>query len=414
MKPALADTLYRRTAAAVLVLSFVAAHGGGLGLVPLAAMMGVIGIAISLANGERVTLGGLFNSEWLTALFLFLAWAFLSTFWSPYSPSGVPNAAKLILGAAVFEAGRRLITRAAGTPSVYHTTTLQNIVIYWPIVAALILCLDLVTDFGLSFAIDPVKADEDMVRRRADAIMNTANGVVWLTVICAASFTLMLWTRYRGPIFCVLLLTLIVISAIINGLSAAIIAVLLSVLSMAGAAYYPKKTINLLTGAAVAAVGFAPLLAGAAQLSSSAFRAALPFSWEHRIVTWDYIGERIKEHPILGHGFDASRTFDATFDARGFTDLAVVSLHPHNAGLQIWVETGVIGAVLACTAIILIGKEAHKYAAGGRARAIAAAGTMTPILVFASVSYGVWQEWWWATFFLSAGILALIPRTKQE
>jgi hypothetical protein len=62
--------------------------------------------------------------------------------------------------------------------------------------------------------------------------------------------------------------------------------------------------------------------------------------------------------------------------------------------------------------LFLIGREAQKYAAGGRARAIAAVGTIVPLMIFASVSYGVWQHWWWASFFLSAAFLSLIPRTK--
>jgi len=324
----------------------------------------------------------------------------------------MPNALKLILGAALFEAGRRAISSACEGAGIRKTTPLQNIMIYWPIVAALVLCLDLVSGFGLSFAIDPIKADENFALREGDAIMNTANGIVWLTISSASALTLMLWTRHRGPIFCVLLLALILISAVLNGLSAAIIAIGLSLFFMTLAAFYPAQTINTLTATAVGLIAFAPLLAGMAHLTSGSLRAAVPFSWEHRLVTWDYIGERIREHPFIGHGFDAARTFDASFDTRGFTDLAVVSLHPHNAGLHIWVEAGVIGAILASITVFLIGREAQKFAAGGRARAIAVVGTMVPLIMFASVSYGVWQHWWWAAFFLSAAFLSLIPRTK--
>jgi O-antigen ligase len=399
-----------------MVFSFVAGHAGGLALAPLAAIAGGVGIAMALYGARtdaiKTALDFRAQSEWLRALFLFLAWAALSSFWSPQAQSGFPNVLKLVLGVILFEAGRRAIHMACADSSFRKTTYLQNIMIYWPIIAALVLCLDLVTGFSLSFAIDPIKAGESAALREGDAIMNTANGIVWLTICSASALTLMLWTRYRGPIFCVFFLALILISALLNGLSAAIIAIGLSVLFMTLAAFYPARIINILTGAAIGLVGFAPLLSGIAYLTSDALRAAMPFSWEHRLVTWDYIGERIREHPIIGHGFDASRTFDASFDARGFTDLAVVSLHPHNAGLHIWVETGVIGAVLGSTTLFLIGREAQKYAAGGRARAIAAVGTIVPLMIFASVSYGVWQHWWWASFFLSAAFLSLIPRTK--
>jgi len=91
--------------------------------------------------------------------------------------------------------------------------------------------------------------------------------------------------------------------------------------------------------------------------------------------------------------------------------LSIVSLHPHNAGLQIWLETGVIGAVLAVTFLWLLGQEALKFAQGGRARSMAAAGLIAPVLLISSVSYGVWQHWWWASLFISAGVLYLVPRT---
>ena len=222
----------------------------------------------------------------------------------------------------------------------------------------------------------------------------------------------MLWSRYRGPIFAVLLIALIMACALLNGLSVALIALFCSILAMLLAAFHPKLTFKGLTAIAVGLIGFAPLVSGAAMISSPEFRAALPFSWEHRLVTWSHIGERIREHPFIGHGFDASRTFDAKFDARGFTDLSVVSLHPHNAGLQIWVETGVVGAVLASFVIYFMGREAAKFADGGRPRAMAAAGLIAAVLVISSVSYGVWQDWWWAMLFICTGVLTLVPRTR--
>jgi O-antigen ligase len=181
---------------------------------------------------------------------------------------------------------------------------------------------------------------------------------------------------------------------------------------MLAAGFYPILTLNILRAAAMMLIGFAPIISALAMAASPAFKAALPFSWEHRLVPWSYVGERIREHPIVGHGFDASRSFDATFDTRGFEGLSVVSLHPHNAGLHIWLETGVVGAILAVMAIWCAGHEAINFARGGRARAMAAAGAIAPVILISSVSYGVWQEWWWAALFLTAGVLYLVPRTK--
>lgn len=412
------DIINRRAALIVLGLCFVAGHAGGLGIAPLAAIAGVIGLLTDdLLTGDKRhikhRLTNIAKTQWVLALGLLLGWALLSSLWSPYEPRGMNNVLKLIIGIIFYDAGRRAIVRASGAARVSPLGPLQKLLIYLPVVAAVILCLDIASGFGLSFAVDPPGAGENLDKRRADAIMNTANGIVFLTLMSAPAVILLMWTRYRGPIISVLLLALISASAVLNGLSVAIAAIVFSVASMLLAARYPKTTLNVLTAIAMMLVGFAPLLSALARVTSDGFRAAFPFSWEHRLVTWSYVGDRIREHPVIGHGFDASRTFDATFDARGFEDLSVVSLHPHNAGLQIWLETGVIGAVFAATFLFLIGKEAQKFAEGGRARAMATAGLIAPILLICSVSYGVWQDWWWASLFISAGVLSLVPQTKS-
>ncbi len=407
-----AELINRRAAAVLLGLCFVAGHAGGLGLVPLAAIAGLIGILTSDFSQARVQAAQIFKTQWVLALILFLGWALLSSLWSPYEPRGISNALKLILGVVFFEAGRRALVRASGAARVFPLNGPQTLMIYMPMIAAIILLIDIASGFGLSFAVDPPRPSEDIEKRRADAIMNTSNGLVFLILMSIPSVILLLWTRFRGPIICVLLLAIIGLAAVIGGLNVVIGAMILSILCMLLAAFYPKATIRTLTTFAMMLIGFAPIVSAMAMTTSSELRAAMPFSWEHRMVTWSYVGERIRDHPIVGHGFDASRTFDATYSARGY-DMAVVSLHPHNAGLQIWLETGFVGAVLAATLIYLLGQQALKFSEGGRARSMAAAGIIAPIILISSVSYGVWQHWWWACLFLCAGVLHLVPRTKS-
>ncbi len=407
-----AETVRRRAVLTLLGLCFVAGHAGGLGLVPLLVLMGLFGVFTTPIETLKTELREAVESQWEWALALFVGWALLSSLWSPYEKASI-NALKLVFGLIFFEVGRRAFITAAGTCFVKPTNRFQSLMMVLPVIAAILLCLDIISGFGLSFAVDPPQAGEDLERRRADAIMNTANGLVFLILMSSPSIILLLWTRYRGPIIAVLLLALLIVTAALSGLNVGIAALILSVCAMLSAAFYPRATLNTLTASAMALIAFAPILAAFAMWSSSAFRASLPFSWEHRLVTWSYVGEKIREHPIMGHGFDASRTFDGTFSARGFDNLPVVSLHPHNAGLQIWLETGVIGAIFAATVLWTLGQAATRFAQGGRARAMVCAGLITPIILIASVSYGVWQEWWWATLFISAGVLHLVPRTKK-
>lgn len=406
-----AELINRRAALVVLGLCFVAGHAGGLGITPLAAIAGIFGLVTHDMSAAKRKLSHIFQAQWVLAMSLFVGWAVISSLWSPYDARGINNAVKLAMGLFLYEAGRRAIVRASEGARVNPLNAGQTLFIYLPVIAAVIMCLDIASGFGLSYALDPPNAGEDIERRRADAIMNTSNGLVFLTLMSVPSVIIMLWAKYRGPIIAVLLLALIVISAVLGGLYVVIAAIILSIAAMLFAAFHPKTTLLTLTAISMMSVGFAPIVSAIAMTSSDSFRASLPFSWEHRLVTWSYVGDRIREHPVIGHGFDASRTFDATFNTRGF-DMAVISLHPHNAGLQIWLETGLIGAILASILLWLIGQEAIKFAQGGRPRAMAAAGLIAPIILISSVSYGVWQDWWWASFFICAGVLALVPRTK--
>jgi O-antigen ligase len=142
-------------------------------------------------------------------------------------------------------------------------------------------------------------------------------------------------------------------------------------------------------------------------------KAAMPFSWEHRVEMWGYTAHRIFEVPLWGHGFDAVRTFDDTFSTRGIEAWAIVSLHPHNAGLHIWVETGVIGAVLAGLTVLAGGFALEEFSAKNRRQTMAAAGLISSALIISSTTYGLWQEWWWGTIILVATTILLIPEPEQ-
>ena len=59
-------------------------------------------------------------------------------------------------------------------------------------------------------------------------------------------------------------------------------------------------------------------------------------SWSERLDMWAFAAAKIVEKPWAGWGLDASRTFGSA-----------ISLHTHDAAIQIWLELGAVGAVLA-------------------------------------------------------------------
>lgn len=145
---------------------------------------------------------------------------------------------------------------------------------------------------------------------------------------------------------------------------------------------------------------------------SEAQRAALPFSWEWRWETWSYARDLIGQKPIVGWGMDSARSFEETIQMRGYT-VDRMPLHPHSSALQLWLETGVIGALLAAGAAAALGAESARRLRDRRWVAAGAASAMMAAAVLSFVSYGVWQEWWWATAYLAVMALMLTAPARR-
>ncbi len=129
-------------------------------------------------------------------------------------------------------------------------------------------------------------------------------------------------------------------------------------------------------------------------LRHSGLASGLPLSWAERVGYWNFAADRISEHPLLGWGLDASRTFGPA-----------IGLHPHNGAMQVWLELGLPGAVLGALAWAVI---LDRCANAERSLLMAAAAASAAVyLLFGLISFGLWQEWWLALGALVAVIVAL-------
>lgn len=138
----------------------------------------------------------------------------------------------------------------------------------------------------------------------------------------------------------------------------------------------------------------------------------LPGSWQHRVEIWHYTARKIADKPLLGWGFDASRTLGGTTqfvleqpDGAKITypGISLLPLHPHNGILQVWLEMGAAGALLVMVMIYGIGQSLagivreHGRFGGAMASAVTASALSLSLL-----SFGQWQSWWQASLWLSA------------
>jgi exopolysaccharide production protein ExoQ len=131
----------------------------------------------------------------------------------------------------------------------------------------------------------------------------------------------------------------------------------------------------------------------------------------HRLVIWQFTGQRIRDRPISGWGLETSRDLpggDQRYAIEGRPDappMVALSLHPHNGALQIWVELGVAGALLGSTLLYLLAREGAGLQGIGQAGFY---GATISALMIAMLSYGVWQSWWDEELWLFAALMRMV------
>jgi len=134
--------------------------------------------------------------------------------------------------------------------------------------------------------------------------------------------------------------------------------------------------------------------------------SALPSSTEHRLLMWDFVTTKIDEKPLFGWGMDSSRHLPQE-DFRLSPNTEIMPLHPHDAALQIRLELGWPGVIIAAGLIfavfwsMLIADTAPWTMAVRSGAAVA-------YLSVGAVSYGVWQNWWIATAWALAAIVSIV------
>jgi O-antigen ligase len=141
------------------------------------------------------------------------------------------------------------------------------------------------------------------------------------------------------------------------------------------------------------------------QTVTGAARSAL-----HRLYIWDFAARRIIEKPFVGWGLDASRDLPGG-QRRVLGNAPVMSLHPHNAALQVWLELGAPGAALAALLVLAAGAAIRRRPRAGRA---ASAAALFGALTIAGLSFGLWQNWWMATLGLIAVLSAALNPPADE
>lgn len=109
-----------------------------------------------------------------------------------------------------------------------------------------------------------------------------------------------------------------------------------------------------------------------------------------RLEIWHFVSVHILQQPLIGYGIEATRNIIFETQRIYFPGNSV--LHPHNFALQIWIEFGAIGVILACGLLAALMRVIYSHKDVLTARMEIA--TVYAAMAVGAVGYGMWQGWW--------------------
>lgn len=146
----------------------------------------------------------------------------------------------------------------------------------------------------------------------------------------------------------------------------------------------------------------------------------LPSSAYHRLVIWDATTEKILQNPITGWGYHNSQKFSRQKEVVTIEHpsgepltLRLMPSHPHNANLQLWLETGAIGIGIFAFLLSSIFYYLYKSSASPAAKACVMA-TISVCYVISTVSFSFWESRWQLTLWLTTIFLSWIVTNSKE
>lgn len=311
-----------------------------------------------------------------------LVWALIAAGWSPAGDHALRKAGELSLLAVP---ALILFSLLPGLAARMDRFNLALGLIGGLMIGSLYLIIEWLFDFPLYRLINGVPGSEPVAADRLNRGAAVLATLFFPAILLAGARSLYRVMLPGGMLLAVIALTSDSQAAMLGlALGLAVYAVCLPVRQIA-----PK-------GLAIATVFtflVAPLLARLAAAEGLITADWLHPHFRHRVEIWDFVARRWAEQPLFGWGLGASREIPDRGEVSALLPELphMIPLHPHNAPLQIWLELGLVGAMLAAGLLAV----ALWRSTGAASAAIIAA------LSIAATGFGLWQGWWMATLLLA-------------
>lgn len=238
---------------------------------------------------------------------------------------------------------------------------------------------------------------------RPDLAKRDAARGCYTVVLMFWPLALLMWRKIPVAIPIVIAVAL-VMSALMLGVDAPAAAMIVSLIVFAG------MRVNARLGAwlCLFAVALYFLAAPLVFLPHGHQAADLPAtmgkeSWHVRVAIWRFASLLIAHKPLLGYGLDASRVYPDH-----------IPMHPHDAALQLWLETGVLGALLNCLFWGWLFYRIQRISREDPVWAGMACATASTYLLIGAISFGVWQEWWLGLGAVAIACCLMVLRIRRE
>jgi exopolysaccharide production protein ExoQ len=236
-----------------------------------------------------------------------------------------------------------------------------------------------------------------MHRPGTDAATKYNRGIDYLVLIAWPQLAFAVWRRRWRQVVVVAasLVAVLVVGVSLAGQAAALAGIVVFALAI----WLPRTATGLLAAGTVALAMGAPLGLRLLAIHRADLAAYLKGSGFERLEIWDPMTAHVLERPFLGWGIGDADTMPDAFLHNGH------GVYPHNQWLELWVETGAIGAIIGLALALLTLRRIGRLAPPIRPYALAA---FAAAVVISCVNFEVTTDSWWAALAASAWLFAAL------
>jgi O-antigen ligase len=194
-----------------------------------------------------------------------------------------------------------------------------------------------------------------------------------------------------------------------RGVNGGIVSIAAGLAAVAVVRLFPRYGFRILGAVLAFIVAAAPLFFEFMTRGADATTATTSAEW--RLAIWRRVLDVIAADPIFGQGLGVLRTMQEKIPTGTFAGQLYVPNHAHNMVLQLWAETGAIGASLVAVTLLTAGWRMPQPRSLGVAGFLAAA-LAGQFMAIALVSFDLWNDWWWAAAGILAAFIVVMARAE--